>query len=95
MQACYFGIKNKHIHNQQQLPELQMSQQMKADQKFCLSWLKNNYELMNGSSIEKQDMYEHYLNSVTLVDKFGLKSFFSEQQFAVCVRSVTLLEVGM
>ena len=96
MKACYYGIKKKPgtvngpwkkhvVQNQQQLPEPQMSQQMEpsVDRKFCLSWLKTNYELMNGSSIEKNDMYKHYLNSVP-----GLRSFYSEQHFGVCVRSI-------
>ena len=56
-----------------------------SDRNYCLSWLKTNYELINGSSIEKHEMYQQYLNSQ---EKFSLKSVLSEQHFAVCVRYI-------
>ena len=90
-QVYYCGIQKKQIRLEQ--PEKpQMVKEMtkekivnnsEIDRKFCLSWLKTSYELMNGSSIEQQDMYQHYLTSQ---DKFGLRNAISEQHFAICVR---------
>ena len=66
------------------MPKLRVSN-AEIDRKFCLSWLKTTYKLMNGSRIEKQEMFKQYLFSL---NKLGIGSVISEQDFAICVITI-------
>ena len=76
----YCGIQKK-PKMLKQMPKLRVSN-AEIDRKFCLSWLKTTYKLMNGSRIEKQEMFKQYLFSL---NKLGIGSVISEQDFFLCV----------
>ena len=76
---------------QKQLQQIQQPQRVelrvsdnKINGEFCISWLRNNYELMKGSTIGQQDMYTHYLTS--LHKELSKKDVVSSDNFSNCVR---------
>ena len=86
------------LQQQQKSEQLQQAQNVKLrvsndkfNRQFCLSWIKTTYKLMNGSKIEKQEMFKQYLFSL---NNLGIGSVISEQNFATCVRTLFGESVG-
>ena len=81
-------IQQQQTQQQQQIQQPQRVELRVSDNKingdFCISWLRNNYELMKGSTIGQQDMYTHYLTS--LHKELSKKDVVSSDNFSNCVR---------
>ena len=67
----------------QQLVELRVSND-KIDGQFCMSWLKDNFELASGAIISQKDMYQQYLTS--MYKFFDKKDVVSSHYFSGYVR---------
>ncbi|KAK4887370.1 hypothetical protein RN001_003641 [Aquatica leii] len=71
----------------QQLVQQQHAHQqaIQENEQFALAWIRATYEPVNGSRIDHQELYKHYINSCA---KIGRRGVIAPLHFPRCVRSV-------
>ncbi|KAF5308291.1 hypothetical protein FQR65_LT06284 [Abscondita terminalis] len=68
-------VQQQHAHQQA----------IQENEQFALAWIRATYEPANGSRIDHQELYKHYINSCA---KIGRRGVIAPLHFPRCVRSV-------
>ncbi|XP_059480725.1 AT-rich interactive domain-containing protein 2 isoform X9 [Neocloeon triangulifer] len=73
-----------------QIAQQQQQQQIQENEQFVMAWLRTNYEIAVGATVDQNEIYHQYLAACSKVGKRGVPSF----QFSRFVRTVFGGSVG-